>query len=279
MRLTLTPDPRLRPYVSSLWLGVRAPGADRECVLPSGQMHLAVRLVGGPVRIYDDVAAPAALGTGDALVAGLQVSPYWKDADVATLTVGAQLRPGAALALFGVSAHDLAGRHAGLGAIWSGDADRLRDALHDATAPYARLAVLEAALLSRLRPRGMHPAVAATLALIHASPAAGRLPALSGVSQRHFIARFREATGLSPKRYARLHRFRSLVQSLQEGGDQPLADLALAAGYSDQAHCSREFREFAATTPQAWRREHAGDHRPGSGSGAGQFRTRPSAGR
>lgn len=255
MSLVLSPCPRLRAYVSSLWVGTRPVAAGRERVLPSGGMHLAIRLRGGPVRIYDGAGAERPQSVATALVAGVRTTPYWKDADAATHTIGVQLRPGAAIALFGVSAAELVERHVGLDGLWGTGGGRLRDALLDATDSCARLALLETALLQRLRPRGMHPAVARALERMHAAPSAARLPDVDGISQRHFIARFRDATGLSPKRYARLHRFGRLVQGLQAGDGRRLSELALAAGYSDQAHCSREFREFAGISPQAWRRE------------------------
>jgi transcriptional regulator GlxA family with amidase domain len=95
----------------------------------------------------------------------------------------------------------------------------------------------------------MHPAVAAMLS---APQLPARIDALvrdSSVSHRRFIALFREATGMSPKRYARLMRFRALLASLRAAPESALGMLALDAGYSDQAHMNREFRAFTGVTP------------------------------
>ena len=80
----------------------------------------------------------------------------------------------------------------------------------------------------------------------------------SDYSHRAFNALFKEAVGLSPKRYARLLRFQAVLARLNAapGLDRrpaALIDLALAAGYSDQAHMQREFREFAGVTPTQYR--------------------------
>jgi AraC-like DNA-binding protein len=70
----------------------------------------------------------------------------------------------------------------------------------------------------------------------------------SGCSHRTFIALFRRAVGLTPKRYCRVLRFRRALQDTAAGSGS-LADLAAAAGYRDQAHFNRDFREFAGVTP------------------------------
>ncbi|WP_187775554.1 helix-turn-helix domain-containing protein [Luteimonas suaedae] len=250
--MILLPSARLRPYVASLWVGERPVAPDREQVLPTGTMHIALRLQGGPVRLYGDRGSTCVQHAGDALVAGARAGSYWKDASVPTRTVGVQLRPGAARALFGASAAEFSDRHVPLDDAWGRDGTWLREALHEARDPHAQLAALEAALLARLAPRAMHPSVARALAQIRAIPSAERLPAVAGISQRHFIAQFREATGLSPKRYARVCRFQYLLRLMEAGRGHPLAELASAAGYSDQSHCNREFLALAGTTPHAW---------------------------
>ena len=75
----------------------------------------------------------------------------------------------------------------------------------------------------------------------------GALAAELGWSRRHFAVRFRDELGMPPKALARLLRFERAVKRLRAGDE--LADLALDAGYYDQAHFNRDFRAFAGTTP------------------------------
>ena len=73
----------------------------------------------------------------------------------------------------------------------------------------------------------------------------------SGLSHRHLLARFRAATGLAPKQHARILRFDGALDALAQGGD--FAAIAVDAGFADQAHFTREFRELAGVTPGQWR--------------------------
>lgn len=259
MACVLPPLPALQPYVESVWASDGAAVATgREHALPSGQMHLAVRLDGSAVRLFDGEDDAIGHAVGDAVVAGARAGYYIKETPASTQTIGVQLRPGAAEALFGVSAAALSGRHVALDTLWGNDAGRLRARLAGARDTDRRLAVLQSALLSRLRPlRGLHPDVAQALAQLDTRGVAALVDA-SGTSHRRFIALFRDATGLSPKRYARVLRFRRLLDAFGADPTRPWIDLALAAGYSDQSHCIREFREFAGVTPQAWRKVAAG---------------------
>ena len=76
----------------------------------------------------------------------------------------------------------------------------------------------------------------------------------SGLSHRHFVALFRRAVGLAPKAYSRVLRFQNALRAARSGKADSWAGIAHDAGYSDQAHFTRDFVEFAGVTPSAYRR-------------------------
>jgi AraC-like DNA-binding protein len=75
----------------------------------------------------------------------------------------------------------------------------------------------------------------------------------SGCTPAQFIRRFEQAVGLTPKRYARVLRFNTMLPLLVRAGPRDWAQLAAAAGYFDQSHLIHEFRRLAGLTPGAYR--------------------------
>jgi AraC-like DNA-binding protein len=258
MLMIRVPRPALRPFIEVLWATdeaaeYRAAVARREHVLPTGRMHLAIRLSDDPLRLFDNTGDNAGRVVSEAVVGGARDSFYIRDVSKPLCSVGAVLRPGAAQALFGVAAHELAGRHTPLEDLWGRPAASMRDRLADLRSLDERLDAFEAVLASRLpRARGLHPAVAQALERLVDVPNIQEVVKESGYSHRTFISLFHGAVGLTPKLYCRVLRFQRALRSAS-AADSSLLDVALAAGYTDQAHFNREFREFVGVTPTEYR--------------------------
>jgi AraC-like DNA-binding protein len=173
------------------------------------------------------------------------------------VNVGVSFRPGAAGAVLGVPMTELTDRHIPIDAFWGARGLALREQLLAAKGPSAIFPLLEQHLTARLkRPLLMHPAVAHALASRTQVCSPTRVTDIqrdSGYSPKHFIDLFRSAVGLTPKHYYRVKRFTTVLQHLASGNAGSLAGLALLAGYSDQSHMSREFRDFAGITPTQYR--------------------------
>jgi len=246
------PRRELAPFVSRLWACEVADGAPggRELVLPTGAMHLVIRL-DEPLRVFAalDAAAPATIG--HAVIGGARATAYVRDVSQPVCSVGAQLRPGAAALLLGVPAHVLAEHHTALDDVWGAAAGELRERLAAAGDGAGRLTIFEAALVARLpRVRGVHPAVAHALAQLEQASDVSAVVDQVGYSQRRFLDLFHHAVGLTPKRYGRVQRLQRAIVGMASGS---LAAVAHATGFADQAHLTREFRALAGLSPGAYR--------------------------
>jgi AraC family transcriptional regulator len=74
------------------------------------------------------------------------------------------------------------------------------------------------------------------------------------LSTTHFSRSFRQSFGEAPHAYI-VRRRLDLARHLMLTSDTALSELALACGFSDQAHLCKLFRKATGRTPGAWRRE------------------------
>lgn len=77
----------------------------------------------------------------------------------------------------------------------------------------------------------------------------------SGYSRRYIERVFSEKRGMSLKYFLRLLRLRPLTQQLVQATRGHLADVALSAGYSDQAHFCRDFAAIVGVSPTRYQAE------------------------
>lgn len=73
----------------------------------------------------------------------------------------------------------------------------------------------------------------------------------AGLSASHLIRAFKAAYGLTPHAYQLNCRIEFCRSRLRAG--HPIAEVAFAAGFSDQAHFQRTFKRFVAATPGQYR--------------------------
>ena len=170
--------------------------------------------------------------------------------------VQVDLTPLAARMIFRVPMHELARRVVALEDVLGLQGRRLEDQLFDAPTWERRFELIEAALAKRLdAAEPPPPDVDWAWRRLRSAHGRIRIEALAaelGCSRKHLAARFREHVGLPPKLCARVLRFGQAVDVLLESPHLSLAEVAAVAGYYDQAHMDRDFREFALTTPSAY---------------------------
>ena len=115
------------------------------------------------------------------------------------------------------------------------------------------LAALRSVLVNQLVARLGIAGVAAAGAALTPPDAAlttAQLCERLGVGRRQAERRFRSSTRVSPKQFAGVARFQLVRDGIWNHPAQSLASLAVAAGYADQPHMTREFRRYAGVTPR-----------------------------
>jgi AraC-like DNA-binding protein len=78
------------------------------------------------------------------------------------------------------------------------------------------------------------------------------LAGLVDLSPSHFVRAFKQSVGMTPHRFLLQCRVRRVQQLLAET-DLRVSEIALAAGFSDQSHCTLRFRKLVGMTPSRYR--------------------------
>jgi AraC family transcriptional regulator len=79
------------------------------------------------------------------------------------------------------------------------------------------------------------------------------LCALVQLSEAHFSRVFRRTFGKSPHAFVIGRRIELAAQYMLQT-EEPLSDIALRCGFTDQPHLCKHFRQITGYTPAAWRR-------------------------
>ncbi|EJN02660.1 helix-turn-helix transcriptional regulator [Herbaspirillum sp. YR522] len=87
------------------------------------------------------------------------------------------------------------------------------------------------------------------------------MAAAAAISPSRLHEWFQAETSTSPRAWLAEVRVRHACDLLRQS-TLPLAELAMRCGYTDQSALTHAMRRLRATTPGAYRRQHAQDERP-----------------
>lgn len=239
--------PALSPWVEALWYSEGWLDARYERVLPSATGDLVVNL-GPDMRLVRGAGDPCIRG---ATTNGLMSMPFVLGHPEWHRAVGFRLRPLGLRALLGVPMGLLNDRCTAVEDILGAPGRVLTARCMAASTPEEVLAVATDWACDRLR-RGDAPDPIAAWAVGALEACGGQmgmrtLAARAGYGETWFTRRFAAEVGFTPKRFARLVRFRAALAALQP--ERPLVEVALSTGHADQAHLCAEFQAFAGRTP------------------------------
>ena len=111
-------------------------------------------------------------------------------------------------------------------------------------------------LLSKLTGDDLHPIHRVVERLVASQGCANlcELTQRSGLSGRQIERKFLEQIGITPKRYARLARFRNAARLKAENPALSWTDISQATGFYDHNHLVKDFRELVSATPSDYLR-------------------------
>lgn len=185
------------------------------------------------------------------MISGLQAAPALIAHDGSSEGVALELTPIGCRALFGMPGSELWNTSLELDDLAGPVGAELWERLQLAPTWAERFAACDHVLGRLLTGNSVEPALARSWQLLAAS--AGTRPvseiaATIGWTRQHFARRFAGEFGLSPKLAARVVRF-DRARRLLQAPFLSIAQVALACGYYDQAHLTRDFTELAGVPP------------------------------
>ena len=238
------PAPALAHWIECFWSvrDTHAPGeVSQQIILPDGCMDV----------IFD--LAPASGAEDPGFAVGTMTRPLTVPSAGTVHLIGVRFRPGGATPFLDVPAYELVDRRAPLEALWGAQAARALEHVHEQGA-----SALEALLEARLRgARRDDPSVRRAAALLDGPGSVvgvDRLADQLRMGRRQLERRFRDVVGVAPGTLSRILRFRRTVALLRDRPERSLSWVAAEAGYHDQPHMTRDFRELAGATPGDYRK-------------------------
>jgi AraC-like DNA-binding protein len=246
------PRPPLSRWVRAFWMlrSGEGGGGAAESVFPDGCVEIVFHLADPFVHV-------PATGTPAAQPAAMVVGPTTRPMRIAPSgavdVVGIRFEPHGAQLGLGLPCEDLVDLALPLADVTALRAGEWMERLAASGDWPSRVLMLERELQDLVDVRRSEPLVEAASWIIGRSGGRVTVDMLSrelGVRPRRLERRFRARVGIAPKKLCRITRFQRLLGDLESG---TLAGAAVRCGYTDQAHLTRDFREFAGVTPAAFR--------------------------
>jgi methylphosphotriester-DNA--protein-cysteine methyltransferase len=152
--------------------------------------------------------------------------------------------------VLGIPASELRDERVDLADVWGRVAAELEARLDDAATVEERHALLAAAVARRATPADALAVAAVELLARAPRRRVADVAFELALSERQLRRRMQAAVGYGPKTLDRILRFQRLL-ALAESTEASLIDLALDAGYADQAHMTVECTRLAGAPPTA----------------------------
>ena len=254
--LLAPPPPDLAGIVESFWISRGLVTFFQEKILPQNNVELMFNLC-GPFGVPN--RRPSNRLFKRAWISGMQrewltVTPEYDPSEPSYL-ISVRMPPLGAYRVLGMPLGHVAEDVLELDEILGNEVNALHQRLGETPDPAVQFDVLCEFTRKRVAASRVRLRADTKIAVEMLARTAGGAPAIEeickhvSVSRKHLRDLFDTHIGLSPKVYARMLRFRRVVDLVQAGRVSHWSRVALSCGYYDQAHFNRDFREFAGMSP------------------------------
>lgn len=252
------PDPRLAPHVYAYYGYAEETGQPmRRREVPRPHVVLIFDL--GPTLRFLDPVTEAVMATHDGgFIAGLHGRYVLTETSGRQSGLQVNFTPLGARHFFGQALASLVDQVVRIDDVLDADSALLTERIAATPDWPGRFAIVEGLLVERMEraapiPRRLVHGYRRLVASRGRLPIA-RLAAELDCSRQHLVALFNDELGLAPKLLGRMLRFNHATALLEAGTGPDMAEVALTAGYYDQAHMNRDFRAFAGGSPSEFLR-------------------------
>jgi len=223
-----------------------------ERIMPNGQAHLVVNLAQDEFTTYDSLRTERVDRHSGAVLSGPHAQPMVIDTRAQHWLAAVEFRSGGAGHFFSIPISEVCNQVVQLENVWGCGGSSLRERLLEASTPAAKFLVLEEVLLQHLSPV-FDPAIQYAIAALQRAAPVSQVASRLGLLPRTLRRRFSSQVGITPKRFARVHRLQRVLRAARQSRDPDWCALAAEQGYTDQAHLIHDFRDLAGITPEGYR--------------------------
>jgi AraC-like DNA-binding protein len=135
--------------------------------------------------------------------------------------------------------------------------NEIQEKLAIANTDKKRIEIVEQFLLSQLKHIQTDKLIIEAVKLIYQSNGTIRIKKLNEqlfISQSPFEKRFRKIVGTTPKKFASIIRFNTVLESLDKSKSKSLTEICFENNFFDQAHFIKDFKQFTGDTPKHFKR-------------------------
>jgi len=245
------PSLALQPFVKNYWI-LKVEESDipfSQLLFPFGSFELIINIDNAPeIQIEGDKKASV---QSNSLFPGQFTKSFLLNYTKPFKCMGISMQPWTGNSLFKIPANHFTNNLTNLEDIEKKSS--LREQLLAAKNEFEIIGIFEDYLLKKLKNYQVDQTSTFIAKAILNSPSIDTykdIVSTIGISRRRIEQRFLETTGLPMGFFVRKIRFQKAVTNLLDNSSIPLTQIGMDAGYYDQSHFIREFKELSTLTPK-----------------------------